>query len=101
MLTKIALRFGLFGLLIGLGLILFFLATAGDTDPNWPSYWMFKPLIITPLAGASAGFFSFWLRSKIFFFGNIHWLKTVLSIACSIPILWIGFILGLNGTYWN
>ena len=101
MFTKEMRLFTLTGFFIGLSLVSLFLFTAGEPNPEWPSYWRTKPLVITPIAGALAGFFCYWIRTKMRRFGNWLWLYTILAIVFSFPLLWIGFILGLDGTYWN
>lgn len=93
-------------ILIGAGiataLILFFLITAGEPNPEWGKFWRIKPLIIVPLAGAfGGGLFHYanqfiggekiWTRIAAFLIGAIAFIIT----------LWMGTVLGLNGTYWN
>ena len=91
----------LIGGVLALILIILFLAGADYRDPAWPKFWMVRPLIIVPIAGAMGGAFSYFvedLRSQ----GG--W-KTVLAILLSMIVyviaLWFGSVLGLDGTYWN
>lgn len=91
----------LIGAAIALTLITIFLLKAGAPDPAWGKFWMIRPLIIVPLAGACGGVFYHLmdtLRSK----GG--WKKiaaNVLSVVVFIIGLWLGTVLGLNGTMWN
>jgi hypothetical protein len=101
MLSKGAMCYTLAGLLIGLGLITFFLLTAGEADPQWPENWRVKPLLFTPMVGVFAGLFCYGFRAVLLRIGKAKTLITILAILVSLPIIWIGLILGLDGTYWN
>lgn len=91
----------LLGAAIGLFFISIFLYSVKKPDPNWGKFWMIRPLIIVPLAGAF-GSLSFYLKD---FIGSQSSWKNILAIIFSslafIIILWIGIILGLDGTLWN
>jgi hypothetical protein len=86
---------------IALILIIVFLLSDGEPDPSWPKLWMIKPLIMVPLAGALGG---------VFYYNMDHlrdqggWRKTLailLSLIVYIIVLWLGIVLGLNGTWWD
>jgi hypothetical protein len=82
---------------IALAVILFFVIGAGKGRPEWGSYWMVKPLILTPLTGAVAG-------ASTYKFEQLGWNKTftiIFNIIGYLFALWIGIVLGLNGTLWN
>jgi hypothetical protein len=85
---------------IALLLISFFLLTAGEPNPEWPTLWRIKPLIIVPLAGATGGLF-FHLVNPKRFTGLLKVLTYTLCLILYIIGLWMGTVLGLNGTYWN
>ena len=91
----------LLGAGIALALISLFLFQVKNPNPAWPTYWMVKPLIMVPLAGAAGGAFTYFLdnlRSK----GGWKTAAAILSsIIGFIFALWIGTVLGLNGTLWN
>ena len=91
----------LLGAAIGLFFISIFLYSVKKPDPNWGKFWMIRPLIIVPLAGAF-GSLSFYLKD---FLGSQSSWKNVLTIIFSsvafIIVLWIGIILGLDGTLWD
>ena len=89
------------GAVPGLILISLFLMGTGEADPAWGEYWMIKPLIMVPLAGAGGGGVSYLLNHLRKALG---WNTTVVIILCAIIYfisLWLGSVLGLNGTYWN
>lgn len=71
-----------------------------EPDPSWGKFWMIRPLIITPLAGVTGGAVYHFINSK-----NFEGLKKILALMASILIyiigLWMGIVLGLDGTLWN
>ena len=89
------------GALIGLAVISFFVLGTDHPKPEWGKFWMIRPLIITPLAGVLGGIILYtpellslqsrW-KKAIFFIG---------SILGFVIVLWIGIVLGLDGTLWN
>lgn len=91
-------------MLIGLGIallvILFFVGGVNEPKPEWPRLWMLRPLIITPLAGAVGGAFYYFIHSR----GYQGWRKVlayIVSLIVYVFILWIGIVLGLDGTLWD
>lgn len=90
------------GGMIGYVLITLFLLVPGvTTDPDWPRFWTVRPLIMVPLAGAAGGAFYHFLQVL----GNKKgWNKILLSIVGLLVFiigLWMGTILGLDGTLWD
>lgn len=91
----------LIGALPALLLISLFLLGAGEGDPAWGEYWMVRPLLIVPAAGATGGAFYYFMDHMA---SQLGWNKTlivILSLVVYIIGLWLGFVLGLDGTYWN
>jgi hypothetical protein len=88
------------GASIALALILLFLFGAEESDPSWSRYWILRPLVIVPLAGAAGGLFYDFMANL----ASAGW-KKVLAIAVGsisfIIALWIGSVLGLAGYYWH
>ena len=86
---------------VALLFVILFLAGADYRDPAWPKFWILKPLLITPLFGAMGGAFSAFVEDL----RNQGGWKTLVAILLSILVfviaLWMGFVLGLDGTYWN
>jgi hypothetical protein len=86
---------------IALTLIVIFLAGVDETDPDWGRFWMVRPLVIVPAAGAAGGaFFHFMIQ-----FPYQHsWQKilaNIISVIVYIIGLWMGVVLGLDGTLWD
>ncbi|NUY82105.1 potassium transporter KefB [Flavobacterium sp. MAH-1] len=86
---------GIAFLLIGLFLL------PVDTNPAWPKYWMIRPLIVVPFAGAVGGFFYYKLDHLRVQGGWMRFWAAVLSFFIYVFGLWVGTILGLDGTLWN
>ncbi len=92
-------------ILIGAGfalfVITFFLLSDKNPDPSWGQYYMIKPLIIVPFAGGCGGAFYAFMDSIE---KHGFWQKLTALFICIIVYifgLWMGSVLGLNGTYWN
>lgn len=91
----------LLGAVIGLALISFFLLNVRNPDPSWPKLWMLRPLIIVPVAVAGAGLFFHFLDKYRYEHGWNKTFITVLGIIGHIIALWMGMIVGLDGTLWD
>ena len=99
-LKKVIIRMGI-GALIGFALMALFILPIRDPDPAWGSNWRVRPLILTPLITAF-GFLAFFLKEYIqpkTDSGKI--LVFLISALAFVVSLWMGFVLGLDGTLWN
>lgn len=91
----------LLGAGIGIALIGLFLFNADEPNPEWHELWMIRPFVIVPFAGAMGGLFYTFMepwRSKA------GWIKAAAYFLCGIVFLiglFMGIVLGLDGTYWN
>lgn len=69
--------------------------------PEWGEYWKIRPLVVISFAGAAGGACSYLIERWI---SPIGW-RRVLAITVSLIVyifgLWMGTVLGLNGTLWN
>ena len=91
----------LVGAVIGLGVISLLVFSVPDPDPAWGSGWRIRPLVITPLAAAFGGL-AFILRDLVRpQTGAMRLTVFVLSTLCFLVALWLGTVLGLDGTLWN
>lgn len=86
---------------IGFMLIAFFLLGAGEPNPAWPKFWMVKPLLMVPFAGALGGVFYHFMDHLRYGGGWRKVLANILSVLVFITALWLGVVLGLNGTMWD
>jgi hypothetical protein len=84
-------------------LINIFLLKAGEPDPSWgwSDLWMIRPLLIVPLAGAMGGAFFHIMEPIRRRGGKMRWLALAISLAVYIIGFFMGFVLGLDGTYWD
>ncbi|MCD6065110.1 MAG: hypothetical protein K0R82_3021 [Flavipsychrobacter sp.] len=91
----------LIGAAIGFAVISFFVFGADDPNPEWGKYWRIRPLAITPLAGAGAGLFYHFmglLRHQGGWVSIVGWIISILGYTAT---LWVGIVLGLDGTMWD
>lgn len=91
-------------ILVGAGIALlvisFFVFSVDQPNPDWGKFWMIRPLIITPLAGAmGGGFYAFMHYQSSRGFNRT--LAVILGIVVYLIGLWLGVVLGLDGTMWN
>lgn len=89
------------GAAIALILIAVFLLKAGEPDPAWGKFWMIRPLVIVPAAGAMGGVFYYFMDHLRYQGGWKKIIAIILSLIVYIIGLWMGTILGLDGTLWN
>lgn len=85
---------------IALIAILFFVVGA-ESQPHWPQHWQIRPLIVTPLAGAFGGGL-FYLAKQLLQGAGLN--KVAALFLCAIGyviVLWLGIVLGLDGTMWD
>lgn len=91
----------LIGAWIGLLVISFFIISANEPPPAWGKFWMIRPLIITPLAGAMGGACNYFILR----YHKLARLPKAIAIIISAIVfiigLWMGIVLGLDGTMWN
>lgn len=86
---------------IALVLISFFLSGVDEPNPAWPKLWWIRPLVIVPLAGAVGGAFFYYMEHISKSGGVARVLAVIAGIIVYIIGLWMGSVLGLDGTLWN
>jgi hypothetical protein len=91
----------LIGAAVGLALVSFFVFTVDEADPAWGELWMIRPLIIVPFAGAMAGLCNYILLQFHYLAGISKTVAIIVSILVSLVGLWMGIVLGLDGTLWD
>lgn len=85
------------GWLTGLCLIALFVFSVQDPDSEWGNYWRVRPLLLTPLVAGMGAMAAYFIYRK----GAGRILFTVLAAGAFLFSLWIGIILGLDGTLWD
>jgi hypothetical protein len=86
---------------IGLILMCLFLYGVNDPDPEWGKFWYVRPLIVITLAGMAGGSF-FHLMDHVSYKGG--WRKVLAYLSSALVFLvglWLGAVLGLDGTLWD
>jgi H+/Cl- antiporter ClcA len=91
----------LIGAGIALILISMFLSSVDHPKPEWGKLWMLKPMIMVPVAGAIGGLFYYFMNYLSSRSGFNKTVAILLSFIVYIIVLWLGSVLGLNGTLWN
>jgi hypothetical protein len=91
------------GVTIGLFLIALYLFSTPEVDPawGWGRFWMIRPLIVVPLAGAIGGLFNYLIMHFRNQLGVNKAVAIILSVLVFLIGLWLGTILGLDGTWWD
>ena len=81
--------------------ISFFVFGVDEPNPEWGHMWQIKPLLLTPSAGAMGGAFYYFMDNMRYRGGWRKILAIMLSVAVYLFVLWVGTILGLDGTWWD
>ncbi|HTF27465.1 MAG TPA: hypothetical protein VK625_01405, partial [Flavitalea sp.] len=74
---------------------------ARDPDPDWGKLWIIKPLIVVPLAGALGAVFYYFMDNLRYQGGGRKISAEILSLIVYVIVLWLGVVLGLDGTWWD
>lgn len=90
----------LLGAGVGFCVILLFI-TGAETQPHWPQLWKIRPLIITPLAGAIGGGLCYSAIKILKREGLNGVIAVFISLFGFLFTLWLGIVLGLDGTLWD
>ncbi len=89
------------GTLVGLVVISYFLIASGGGDPAWGRFWMIRPVIVCGFAGAMAGLCNYYILRYRGIINMSRPVAIALSILVSLVGMWMGIVLGLDGTLWN
>lgn len=89
------------GATIALILIVLFLAGVDESKPEWGQLWMVRPLLIVPIAGAMGGLFFYFVEHPNFAGAWPKAIKIIIGAIGYLIALWLGTVLGLDGTLWN
>ncbi|WP_284652505.1 potassium transporter KefB [Flavobacterium terrisoli] len=72
-----------------------------EPKPEWGKFWMIRPLIITPLAGATGGAFSYYMNHITTKGSANRFAANILSVIVFLIGIWMGIVLGLDSTLWD
>lgn len=89
------------GAVIGFLAISLFVFGVDNPNPEWPANWRIRPLIITPIAAAFGAAFSTVLDNLRREGGWKTFAAIMISLVVFLVALWMGTILGLDGTMWD
>ncbi len=89
------------GAAIGLLFISYFLISVDQPPASWGKFWMIQPLFMVPFAGAMGGLCNYFIMQYHERFGIHKVVAAIISVVVFLIGLWMGIVLGLNGTMWN
>lgn len=89
------------GAVVGLLFISFFVFGVDNPNPDWPKLWIVKPLIMVPLAGTLGGILYHFINPPRQQRGWRRIGANILGLLVFLIVLWVGTVLGLNGTMWD
>lgn len=89
------------GAAIGLILISLFLSGVKNPNPEWGEYWMIRPFMVVPFAGAMGGLCNYFILHYHKQFAVHKAIAIIVSVVVTVIGLWIGIVLGLDGTLWD
>ncbi len=86
---------------VALLLMTLFLGGVHKVNPQWGEFWMVRPLVVVSLAGGIGGVFYYFMDFLRYKGGWKRFIAQVISVLVYMILLWLGTVLGLNGTLWN
>lgn len=89
------------GAAIGVILISIFLLKATNADPAWGRYWRIRPVVLMTFAGGMGGLCNYLIFRFHKEFGVPTFIAAIIGALVFFVGLWMGFVLGLDGTYWD
>lgn len=91
----------LVGAVIGFIVISLFVFGVDNPNPAWGENWRLRPLVVTPLVSALATqalFLKYMIRFETKIMNDLLYLFSFVLVFIG---LWLGIILGLDGTMWD
>jgi hypothetical protein len=90
-----------FGFALALAFVGFIILSVDNPKPEWSDYWFVRPLLITPIIGGFGGASCYLINTVVIQNSFVKLLRILFSIIVFIFFIWIGTVLGLDGTLWN
>lgn len=85
---------------IGFFVITMMIFPIQNPKPEWGENWKIKPLIIVPLMSVIGSIPFYFTLIRKFKSSSNKFYSTIAAILLFLICLWLGIILGLNGTLW-
>ncbi|WP_416439081.1 hypothetical protein [Phnomibacter sp. MR] len=79
----------------------FILPSILNPKPDWGNLWMIRPLLVVPIAGGLAAAI---IHVLLGWQAKMKWPKLLVYFVCLlgyIIALWMGTVVGLDGTLWD
>jgi len=95
------LKFAIAGAIVAFVLISILVFSVDTPNPAWGKNWFVRPLIVTPLVTSFGGVFLYLINLKKTDSKILNLLLFFFSVLVFIFFLWIGTVLGLDGTLWD
>lgn len=93
--------FMILGALPAISLMSLLVFSTDYVRPEWGKYWMIRPLVVIAFAGATGGACTYFINR---WFGNGIGRKIAAFFVSAIVYLiglWMGTVIGCNGTLWD
>lgn len=91
----------LIGGIIGLLVASFFCFGADAPKPEWGKFWMIRPYLAMTFAGAMGGLCNYFIVKYRWTLGINKIVAIIISAIVAIAGMYMGIVLGLNGTMWD
>ncbi len=89
------------GAVVAATILFCFLFASGEPNPLWGKFWVFKPLTIVSLAGAASAAYYYFMDQLRKRGGWRKRFADISSLLVFLILLWMGTVLGLDGTMWH
>lgn len=95
----VSFRIPLFGAVAGLLIISLFIFAEEHPKPEWGRFWWVRPVLVTPCLLALGSYLAYRLLER----GRGNWriLTGLLAALLFVLSVWIGIVMGLDGTLWD
>lgn len=89
------------GGIIGVLVASFFYFGVDAPDPEWGKLWMIRPYLVMTFAGAMGGLCNYYILQYRWVVGISKPVAILISAVVAIVGMFMGIVLGLDGTMWN
>ncbi len=94
-------RFLLLGAGINLIINVLFITDLDTTNSAWSPFWMVKPLTLGPLITGLGAMLAFYVVKFLINQNISKYISYFSFVAIFIISIWLGIVLGFNGTLWD